>query len=317
MSRSPRPSSRRTVRAFTLVELLVVIGIIAVLISILLPTLSRAREAANRTQCLSNLRSIYQLVKMYEVTYKGACCVGMTRAEMQANYFLTYYSIIPAPGTSIRYVGLGLLFPANMMKETIGATAGQIFYCPSFRGSDGYHDFNSALNPWPPSSLYYDGGNTAKHGCRMSYSQRPMLPAERLFNGRYKYTKVVHNAPGSGDPSATQGVGWIPDYYVKSWPTTTGGLTNPPSSFPKLTKYKSVALISDINSGEGRLVIGHKRGMNVLYSNGGAKWVDTSNRFTFDPTYNQSIAELIKSEIGFGSPYDAQQAQIWMVLDQQ
>jgi len=51
---NPTPTTRRT-RAFTLVELLVVIGIIAVLISVLLPALSKARKAAQTAACLSNL----------------------------------------------------------------------------------------------------------------------------------------------------------------------------------------------------------------------------------------------------------------------
>src|SRR5256885_14885005 len=66
----------RNRHAFTLVELLVVIGIIALLVGILIPTLGKAREAAQRAACLSNLRELSNALRIYATENNDCCPIG-------------------------------------------------------------------------------------------------------------------------------------------------------------------------------------------------------------------------------------------------
>jgi prepilin-type N-terminal cleavage/methylation domain-containing protein/prepilin-type processing-associated H-X9-DG protein len=182
---SKRSTSRK---GFTLVELLVVIGIIALLISILLPSLNRARETANRVKCGSNLRQIGQAILLYSNENKGAYPRGIYDATKTNNFHKDATNgggvVDPfksAPWTGTTYVNDPLV-AMFLLIRTQDITA-EVFVCPS--SNDEKDTYGTAA-----------GANAQNHGSftdkkNFSYSLANPYPTTTAVNSGYRWNSTL------------------------------------------------------------------------------------------------------------------------------
>ncbi len=250
----------RSRRAFTLVELLVVIGIIALLIGILIPTLGRARDAAARTASLSNLRELSTAMRIYATENKDACPLGGIAANpatvkagvepaMQYGFTFTVYWL----GSSGEGIGgLGYLAYSGLLKS------GKCFYCPSETDPqfcyDNRSEPNPSLNPWIFDQKGQVNFGTIPHqNIRLGYMSRPVA--------------AYSPEPGTENPSVP--VLNIPPFQ---------------RAFPKFGKLKNLAIIADLCNSPVDIKRRHKTGINVSYANGSAQYVPM--KYFQDARYN-------------------------------
>ena len=232
-------------RGFTLVELLVVIGIIAVLISMLLPALQRARSAANRAACSNNLRQVYLAYQMYANANRDQVPMGHRKDLEQLNYSIWDNDHIAMMGV-IQYWGY--------LKTPLA------WFCPSQESL--FHKYDTDANRW---SLDLATGRFA-NAVRCGYSQRGRGP---------NWEDIAW--PTGGLPAGVDPIRWPEVYRVNNPANPIEGTGLGPriagDPLPKLSKYKNMALFSDVFASAFRVQPSHKEGMQVCYANGAVKFV--------------------------------------------
>lgn len=183
-------------RAFTLVELLVVVAIISLLISLLLPAMGTAREAGRRTVCLANARSVVQSMTMYGVEH-----LGMLPPSQSDDGALWAYSFDckSSRNTGVKTpLGAGLLIESRIMPTR---SAAAVMHCPSMDTSSAnyggflypYHCMDQR-SPWGLGVSSFDDPAQTSTRIIIAYNYRSASWYRYNDGQQMRVTSFTHNA---------------------------------------------------------------------------------------------------------------------------
>ncbi len=255
---------RQKANGFTLVELLVVIGIIALLISILLPALNRARAAAQAAKCLSNVRQISQGFYLYSSDNKGVICPSY---NMQGTN----------PGAAYPLDGWPSILDRDKYVTSKEQDTNTVFYCPSTLDIEGMAGGQTGLDPGKPKG-WMDWPNVRSTTGTQNIAQTiPARGFEKII--RSSYWINADNPIGNTVATIT------PDTYYTS---SVGYGPAADGSFCKYTKMsrikqssRMVVIVDGVYAGRGSST---RIGMNnsrIGYRHGGKS----------NPTANVAFAD--------------------------
>jgi prepilin-type N-terminal cleavage/methylation domain-containing protein/prepilin-type processing-associated H-X9-DG protein len=203
MSRpTPALPDRRPRRAFTLLELVVVLAIVGVLMALLLPAVQRVRETANRIRCQNNLKQFGLALHMYHDA-NGYLPPGMlTRLDIQDSYHTGFTYLLP-------YIEQDTVhnlyhYDKQWYDSANYAAVGQqmpLFYCPSNR-TRGAMDLSPYVQQWGAPMPPFVGSSdyVLCKGANASLDGQPTLIPESA-RGLFNIVQANHSAQGDWGPT--------------------------------------------------------------------------------------------------------------------